>query len=181
MNLRKGKPIMFNREPINKLIRKAKKHEADAFTELMQMHMKDMYRTAIAILSNDDDAADAIQETILKCWERIDSLEKEAYFKTWMTRILINKCIDIKNSRIDSVGLAEYENYGRWDQDNLELKEALQTLEEKYRLPLMLFYGEGYKNKEIAEILNIPIGTVQTRISRGRNLLSEYYGVKKEK
>lgn len=62
----------------------------------MQLYMKDMYRTAIAILMNDADAADAIQDTILSCWEKLDTLREPRYFKTWLTRILIHKCYDIK-------------------------------------------------------------------------------------
>ena len=86
-----------------KLIQKAKRRDPEAFTELMNLYMKDMYRTAVAILMNDADAADAIQETILTCWERLSSLRDNKLFKTWMTRILINKCHDIKNKRIEAV------------------------------------------------------------------------------
>ena len=77
---------------IEQLVRRAKKRDPDAFTELMQLHEKDMYRTASAILPQDADIADAIQETILTVWEKIDTLQKNRYFKTWMIRILINKC-----------------------------------------------------------------------------------------
>lgn len=80
---------------IEQLVRRAKKRDPDAFTELMQLHERDMYRTASAILSQDADIADAMQETILTCWEKIDTLQKNRYFKTWMIRILINKCKDI--------------------------------------------------------------------------------------
>lgn len=83
---------------IEQLVRRAKKRDPDAFTELMQLHEKDMYRTASAILAQDADIADAIQETILTCWEKIDTLQKNRYFKTWMVRILINKCKDILRS-----------------------------------------------------------------------------------
>lgn len=83
---------------IEQLVRRAKKRDPDAFTELMQLHEKNMYRTASAILAQDADIADAIQETILTCWEKIDTLQKNRYFKTWMIRILINKCKDILRS-----------------------------------------------------------------------------------
>ena len=73
------------------LVERARKKEPDAFTELMQLYMKDMYRVALAILMNDEDAADAIQDTILVCWEKIDTLKYVQYFKTWMTRILISR------------------------------------------------------------------------------------------
>ena len=72
------------------LIKKAQHKDADAFVELMQENMKDMYKVARAILSNDEDAADAIQDTILACWEKIHTLKQEDFFKTWLTRILIN-------------------------------------------------------------------------------------------
>ena len=58
----------------NDLVKRAKRRETDAFTQLMQLHMKDMYRTAVSILMNDEDAADAIQDAILACWEKIDGL-----------------------------------------------------------------------------------------------------------
>ena len=158
---------------IRKLVVKAKKHDPDAFTLLMQWFSEDMYRTAIAILINDEDAADAIQDTILACWEKIDTLREERYFKTWMTRILINKCYDIKRQRMDKISIEECEELIASDHDpNRELKEILEQLQERYRLPLMLFYGEGYKIAEIAQLLKIPQSTVQTRLARGREKLA---------
>ena len=91
------------------LIRKAKDRDPDAFTTLMQQQTKDMYRVAIAILMNDEDAADAIQETILDCWERIGTLRENRYFKTWLTRILINNCYDIRRKRENLAPMEGYE------------------------------------------------------------------------
>ena len=159
-----------------KLIQKAKRREPEAFTELMNLYMKDMYRIAVAILMNDADAADAIQETILTCWERLSSLRDNKFFKTWMTRILINKCHDIRNKRIETVDISEHEELAfQEDESNLELKEALEQLDEKYRVPIMMFYGDGYSTKEIAAILNVPVSTIQTRLSRGRKRLEQYF------
>ena len=123
---------------IEQLVRRAKKRDPDAFTELMQLHEKDMYRTASAILPQDADIADAIQETILTVWEKIDTLQKNRYFKTWMIRILINKCKDILRSgrrmicggRTAGTGS---EGYSGGQRANLEWKEALWGLDEKYR------------------------------------------------
>lgn len=163
------------------LIKKAKKRDPDAFTELMRLHTKDMYRTAIAILMNDEDAADAMQDTVLACWERLSDLRDPGLFRTWMTRILINKCYDIRRQRVQTVDISEYEEPPADDRGyNPELKEALDLLDEKYRLPIMLFYGLGYKTAEIAEILHIPRSTVQTRLARGRERLSKYYGIERE-
>jgi RNA polymerase sigma-70 factor (ECF subfamily) len=164
-----------------KLIQKAKRRDPDAFTELINLYMKDMYRVAIAILMNDEDAADAIQETILTCWERLSSLRDNKLFKTWMTRILINKCYDIRNHRIEAVDISEHEELAFHEEEsNLEIKEALEQLDEKYRVPIMMFYGDGYSTKEIASILHAPVSTIQTRLSRGREQLGRYFINSKE-
>ena len=67
----------------------------DAFCRLMDEHLQCMYKMASAYLKNDEDVADAIQDTILSCYENLRSLKQNRYFKTWMLRILINKCKDI--------------------------------------------------------------------------------------
>lgn len=72
------------------LIKKARQHDSAAFSQLMQQHGQSMYKVARAILKNDEDVADAMQETALSCWEKIGTLKKEQYFKTWLIRILIN-------------------------------------------------------------------------------------------
>ena len=164
-----------------KLIKMAKRRDHDAFTELINLYMKDMYRTAVAILMNDEDAADAIQEAILTCWERLGSLRDNRLFKTWMTRILINKCYDIRNKRIDAVDISEHEELAFHEEEsNLEIKEALEQLDEKYRLPIMMYYSDGYSTKEIASILQVPVSTVQTRLARGRERLVKYFDDDKE-
>ncbi len=162
---------------MEELIKRAKLKDADAFTELIQSQMQNMYKTARAILMNDEDAADAIQETILVCWEKIGDLKKDKYFRTWITRILINKCYEIirvnkKVTYMEELPDVFMEN----DLSNLEWKEALRVLDKKYRLVIVLFYSEGFSTKEIAEILKIPGSTVRTRLSRGREQLAKYYG-----
>lgn len=172
---------IMNALEIRRLVVKAKGHNPDAFTLLVKYFTKDMYRTAIAILMNDEDAADAMQDTILACWEKIETLREERYFKTWLTRILINKCLDIKKQRENMVSIEECKELvaSEYEQNN-ELNELLLQLDEKYRLPMMLFYGEGYKTAEIAELLNIPKSTVQTRLARGREKLITYFEERKE-
>ena len=157
------------------LVKKAQRHDKDAFTELMQLYMKDMYRTAIAILMNEEDAADALQDTILTCWEKLYTLRKAEYFKTWMTRILINHCYDIiRNNRICE-NRELYAEPSKCDEYNLELKEAYASIDERYRLPMELYYSQGFRIREIAEMLSMPQNTVKTRLSRGRKQLEVYY------
>lgn len=88
---------------LRRLILKAKEYDPDAFVTLMQYFSKDMYRTAMAILGNTEDAADVIQDTILTCWQKLETLREERYFKTWMTKILMNKCYDLKKQQIKNV------------------------------------------------------------------------------
>lgn len=169
---------------IEQLVRRAKKRDPDAFTELMQLHEKDMYRTASAILAQDADIADAIQETILTCWEKIDTLQKNRYFKTWMVRILINKCKDILRSGRRVVCVEEFTEQETGStvesEANLEWKEALQGLDEKYRLIVVLFYAEGLRTAEIGKLLQLPDSTVRTRLARGREQLARYYAETEE-
>ena len=167
----------MNEVEIEKLVIKAKGNDSDAFTFLMEYFAKDMYRTAITILLNNEDAADAIQDTILTCWEKMKTLREVRYFKTWMTRILINKCYDIKKQQANKISIDECaEPIVSDSDDSNELNEILNELDEIYRLPMMLFYGEGYKIKEIAQLLNIPKSTIQTRLARGRQKLNTYFG-----
>lgn len=160
---------------VDQLVIQAKAGDPDAFTELIQNCMKDMYKTAVSILLNDEDSADAIQDTILVCWEKIHTLKNDCYFKTWLIRILINKCYDIRKTKIKIVSMEGIEEPYAEDVINITLKEALSQLDEKYRIVLMLYYGQGYHISEIADILKIPKSTIQTRLDRGRKRLRNYY------
>lgn len=158
------------------LIQKAKMKNPDAFTKLMKSQMQSMYRTAKAILMNDEDVADAIQDTLLICWEKMNELKVDRYFKTWMTKILINNCYGIirSNRRITYTDKLP-ERVSEENVSNIEWREALSAIDEKYRIVLILFYSEGFHTKEIAKILGITDSAVRTRLSRGRDQLREYH------
>ena len=161
---------------ITTLVKRARERDAEAFTEVIQLLTADMYKVAYSILLNDEDAADAIQDTILTCWEKIHTLRKAAFFKTWLTRILINHCYDIRKNNQKVTYLEEYEEPVAEDDRNSEFKEMLSVLDEKYRIVMVLFYEEGYKTGEIAKFLQLSPSTVQTRLQRGREKLADYYG-----
>lgn len=156
------------------LIKRAKRKDADAFTELMQSKMQAMYKTARAMLRDDEDAADAISETILICWEKMGQLKKPEFFNTWMTRILINECNDILRQRKKVCPIDEMEEvaYTSDAYGNVEWLETLKGLDEKYRLVMVLYYVNGLKTTEISDILHIPVSTVRTRLSRGREQMA---------
>ncbi len=159
------------------LVRKARKHDKNAFQKLMAQMAQPLYKTAKAILKNDDDVADAMQETALNCWEKIDTLKNDKYFKTWLTRILINNCYMICRQRSK---MAEVEAIPEiWSNDygfaNAEWKMFLDCLDEKSRLVIMLYYVQGYKTREIAEILNENENTIRGRLHVARKRLKAQY------
>lgn len=162
------------------LVLLAKRRDADAFTELMQSQMQNMYKTARALLENDEDAADAISDTILACWEKMNQLKNPEYFRTWMTRILINKCNDIlrKKKELYLMGDKPQEiPFSSQEYDNVEWLETLKGLDEKYRLILILYYVNGLKTPDISAVLHIPVSTVRTRLSRARDQLALLYNL----
>lgn len=161
---------------ITTLVKRARERDTEAFTEVIQLLTADMYKVAYSILLNDEDAADAIQDTILTCWEKIHTLKKAAFFKTWLTRILINHCYDIRKNNQKVTYLEEYEEPVAEEDRNSGFKEMLSVLDEKYRIVMVLFYEEGYKTGEIAKFLQLSPSTVQTRLQRGREKLADYYG-----
>ena len=166
------------------LVKRSISGDADAFLELMEKNSLAMYKVARGILDNDEDAADAIQDTILTCFEKIHTLKNPEYFKTWMIRILINKCKDILRlgRRMVCVEeLPEQETGSTVEAEaNLEWKEALRGLDEKYRLIVVLFYADGLRTAEIGKLLQLPDSTVRTRLARGREQLARYYAETEE-
>lgn len=165
------------------LVKRAQARDAEAFTELMRAQMQNMYKIAWAILAHNEDAADAISDTILTCWEKLYQLKNPVYFRTWLTRILINKCNNILRERAafrptDKIPEIPSQETGY---RNIEWYEMMRSLDEKYRLVLLLYYAEGYKTGEISEILEIPESTVRTRLARGREKLAAEYAPGREK
>ena len=126
-----------------------------------------LYRVAYTILRNDADCQDAVQEALLKAWAGREKLQNVQFFRTWLTRILINTCHDTlrKNRRV--VSLDEVPEQGQEFPDPV-LSDALGRLPEKFRLPLMLCYSENMSYEEIGKALHLPVTTVQSRLRRGK-------------
>ena len=155
------------------LISKAQNGDPEAFIQLMEENKLTLYKTAKAILKNDEDAADAIQETILSCYKNIRTLKQHSYFRTWLTKILINKCNDIihQNRFTYYTDFADSENYAADESDNdtrLSVNNCLMSLPQREQLIMVLYYINGYRIKEISNILGINENTVKTHLYRGR-------------
>lgn len=129
-----------------------------------------MYRVAWSILRNEADVQDALQDAVLKAWEKRDKLREEKYFRTWMTRILINVCYDTQRMHRKIVPLDKIPVQSSSAPDP-DLAMALEALPEKLRLPLVLCYSEGMTYEEAADVLRIPMTTLRGRIRRGKKEL----------
>ncbi len=170
---------------MNLLVRKAKKGDKAAFTQLMEEQGPSLYKIAKAILKNDDDVADAMQETALSCWEKLGTLKNDSLFKTWLTRILINHCNSIYRARGQLLSEEQWQEADSLENgyEHAEWAEFLNVLDEKYRIVVMLFYVEGFKTKEIAQILELSEGAVRVRLTRAREMMRQHYetdGIDKE-
>lgn len=157
------------------LVKKAKRGDAEAFIELIEENKQSMYKVARGFLQEDEDVADAISETVLTCYEKICSLRQDAYFKTWMIRILINHCKDILRKQKRSIPVESVsEPEGQWMGDeNQEFRELIEPLKEQDRSIFTLYYVYGMKVKEIAAYMEMKENTVATRLKRGREALRD--------
>ena len=137
-----------------------------------------MYRVAFGILRNEDEIYDAISNTTVIVFEKISTLKKEEFFKTWLTRILINECYKIYNQNKKIVYLENnnQENLSYTDTySDLELKSIIKKLNPDFKEIVMLYYFEDFSVKDISKILKIPEGTVKSRLSRARKELSDKF------
>lgn len=149
--------------------------DKERFTQLALAQQRRMYRIAVSYTASSADAEDAMQETLLRAWDKRDSLRDESLFATWLTRILINECKTLLRKRRRQFPAMELPNLTTPPEDDraAQVRQTLFAMPERYRVPLVLNLLEGYKMQDIAEMLRIPLGTVKTRIARGKKLLKE--------
>lgn len=159
----------------------------EQFTAQVLDAEKSLYHIARSYLNNEEDCADAMQNAILHAFEKLHTLRNERYFRTWLTRILINECKQIIRSRKEQIPYEDYYDDVRAvteQEDYPEVFEAVMGLEKNYRAPFILFYVEGFSMKEICQILKLSQSTVKMRLYRGRKLLraklEEVYGYEKQ-
>lgn len=134
-----------------------------------------LYHVARAMLASDQDAADAVQEALLKGWRRRRGLRDEARFDAWLMRILVNQCRDELRRRRRSWALlrsvAEGERLRAQPSPSWDALGALGELPEEQRLPLLLHYVEGYPMRDVAQILNLRPELARSRLRAGREKL----------
>ncbi len=147
----------------------------ETFSKLVLESEQTLYRISMSMLKNEADCEDAVQTAILTAYEKLSSLKKEEYFRTWLVRILINVCNKQLGRRGKIINLDDNEYTAEPSvpshDKNVELKIALENLPQKFRQVIVLFYIEGFSVTNIKNILGIPEGTVKSRLSKGRSLL----------
>lgn len=154
------------------LVKRAQHGDSEAFIRLVEENKQAMKRVAFGFFRNEEDVADAIQDTILDAFESIGSLKKADYFKTWLIRILINNCNKIFNHNKRNCSTEELPEMEKAEADgNMEFMELLCALPADSRLIFQLYYGEQYTTREIADILRMNESTVKSKIHRGKERL----------
>ncbi|UNC93780.1 sigma-70 family RNA polymerase sigma factor [Candidatus Contubernalis alkalaceticus] len=159
------------------LVKKAKKGDGEAFVKAIKLYEGVLYGVAKRLLDCDEDIADAMQEAIMKAFENINTLQNEQYFKTWVCKILINKCNEIlrKNKKLICVDEVLPNKVSGNEFLRIELNDAINSLNHDYKLVVILYYIVGLNTREIGNFLKEPEGTVKSRLSRARATLKKKY------
>ena len=138
-----------------------------------------LYRVARSILSSEQDCADAMQEAVFQGWIKRGQLRDPARLKPWLTRIVINECRNLQRSsykQLRAVEATAAELRAPAPQATTNLEAALSELDDKYRLPLVLHYAEGYSTRDVARMLGIPEGRLRQRMHAARKMLERRLG-----
>ncbi len=139
-----------------------------------------LYRIACAFLRSEADRRDAMQETALKAWQYRDRLRKEQYFRTWITRIMVNECRIICRKNRRMIVTETLPDQAAPDNYELEMRLMLESLPEKQRVPLVLHYLGGFALEEISRVLDVSGGIVKYRMHQARKKLRVEWNGKEE-
>lgn len=172
------------------IIRQIQAGDQEAFARLVQTYQKPVYNLCLRMVSNPTDAEDLAQEAFLKAWRGLSFYKFESSFSTWLYRLTSNVCIDFlrQQKRKNTVSLTVME-----EEENRELEvydpapvpeeeaidsenrqavaDAMAQLEEEYRLVLSLRVVEELSYEQIADVLDLKVGTVKSRLARARDKL----------
>ena len=166
------------------------------FELLIEPHLSSLYSTALRMTHNQNDSEDLVQDTLFKAFRAFDQYQKNTNFRAWAFRILVNTYITAyrkairQPQKVSFDDLEEFYLYKKLDEsislqetakeDFLEnffeddVKDALENLPYQFRLVVLLCDVEGFSYNEIANIIDAPLGTVMSRLYRGRKLLQRY-------
>lgn len=156
------------------------KRDKSKFSELIRLVENDLYRVIRFRLNDSDDIDEAFQETIIKIYKNLNKLKDPSKFRFWSISIAINECNKIYKKKTKIENIDDYENI-IFDESkindlesNINFKEILALLDKDENTLMNLYYGEGFTTKEISELLNLPEGTVKSKLSRCREKIKKY-------
>lgn len=143
------------------------------FTAAAERHLDMVYRVALNWFRSPADAEDAAQTTMLKLWQTDTEFADDEHLRRWLVRVALNVCKDMTRSpwRRHTVPLEELPEPAFSDEERRAVYREVMALPGKYRVPLYLYYYEGYSVSEIGELLRLNASTVQTRLARARGKL----------
>ena len=160
------------------IILKAIRGDDESFLKIMKENKEYLYKTAFIYMKNETDSLEVIDEAVYKAYKQIRKLKNPEYFKTWITRIVINISLDkikAKNKLIptDEVISLVVDNKNLTIEEKLDLKDALNKLNPKYKRALILQYYNNLTLEEISIVMNCTVSAVKNYIHRGKKSLSE--------
>jgi RNA polymerase sigma-70 factor (ECF subfamily) len=173
------------------LVRRFLAGDQHAFTILVERHQTRVFNVALRVLGDPDDARDATQDTFLSMLRKLSQFRGDSAFTTWLHRVTVNACYDIlrKRRRQPRLRLITDENdpmpeagppvadHADATVGSIDVSRALQEIPEEYRVTLVLADIQDVAYEEIARILDVPIGTVKSRVHRGRIALAGAMGL----
>lgn len=170
-------------DPQRQLLARIAAGQTVAFDQLVQLHASRLYALAYVMLKNRHDAQDAVQETFLAVFEGASKFAGKASVKTWITRILIKRIARVRRhrqwgrlifmTRDESLDMAPKNTQPEHADIQIDTLQAIAELKEEFRSVVMLRELQGFSYAQIAEILDLPVGTVESRLHRGRTQLKD--------
>ncbi len=170
------------------LIKRAKKGDVKAFEQLIADYQVYCYNIALGMLKSEEDAKDVSQEALLKVFQKIATFDQKSTFSTWLYRIVVNSCLDfIKKQKKLRLVDGDYDVVGQQlatahddvvkqvikNELSVIIARSIKQLSVKQRLPIVLRDYLGLSYGDVAAVLNLPLGTVKSRLMRARNKLRE--------
>lgn len=168
------------------LVRRYLTGDADAFDELMRAHEGRVFAVCLRMLRDREAALDATQETFINVLRKADRFAGASAFSTWLYRVAVNTCYDLARrtqrrraeplpEHTDPADPASGDELGSVEMKH-EIEEALAGLPSEFRAAIVLSDVEGLALQTVSEILGVPVGTVKSRVFRGRRILAEKLG-----
>lgn len=159
------------------LVIAAQSGDNEAFYGLISLYSSNLYKIAYCYLESNNEALEAVQEVTCRAYIKLKKLKEPKCFKTWITRILINYCIDElkRSNKLAELNMDMEAEENTSNVENLDLQAALSKLDSKYKQVIVLKYFQDMTTEDIAKALEKPEGTIKTWLHRGLNTLRKYF------